>query len=1226
MKRIKFLLFALFFIPCVSHAAPGNFRIAAQLLSAAKNADIQQLQSLINAGADVNFVDSTGLSIVCTALMNNDVRAAQILQMYGADASRCDQQIRQYNNRNKAPTTGGLFSGLSSAHGITLAAAGAAVVVGGLLLLTDVFDSDGGGGGSSSNSNGGSHNPGGGSGGGSGGGTSVVGNPLPYGPALPSAETEKNLYTTNLNAYSNDDNEVWRFNFDAMNLYGGNGTTGGQNYLLMMHGYSPFARGYFGMRTLRNNERAPLDLTGNKLGVESVMGGIPVNVALITDNGIGNIADTSLQDKFLIWTTLNNNSTTVNGASNSMISSKYYNNAIVRGDDNSTIEDDSVIEDATILSAFDLSGMGTAIHNPFAGVGDNRIAQVTGGDTSVKGSLMGFLPNGQMSIFRTGGGVGLVALGTDEVAATGNFVMGTSGQLTSLTLNGTTFTDITYVGNKFTAVNGDKKYTGYVGADGQLYIDNAGDGKINMAYKLNLDDGTMVQTKKWSAIDYKNYIALKNAAVFATNENTGRSKSSVVANTSVIEPLHDVSSATIDSVLAGNSTTMQGLFATYVNQYYDVNEDDATGGGNDLPGSHATTFFGGLGSMYTPLVVFSTGAYDTGNSSYLGASQIASFENAAPLVYDNLEHLFMSVVAVGMTGSGTTGTDSISGFTPENKYALAQWGTTNGTEDTSDDKYYKARICGMAGTGANGVDPWCFAAAGLTDELATSAAAGAAGVLASAFDYMQSDEIFTLLALTADGAYLGTDNSGKSFTEDGLVSYLKDMYTLPMDYQYKYESGQMSYLDAFKEVFGYGLINLERATTPGTAVYYYDAKNKKIVSASGNAYWRAASNTVFSPSAAFGGRSATISAPFYDVLTSVDGEMSLPRVWKNEFSLGGDSRRALYMGDTLGELTTRDTEPNTATVGNIELTLATSERAYADSFGGLDNLNVKFTSGNWELNAGYAHYNTGGESRFSGLSNPILGLATNAVNTSAQYGVGNWTLGMRAMSGFITDEGLLENDPTISSQYAPAHLGQMMGVESNIAWTNDKFNMNIGFGVANESDTILGMNTDGLLSMGAGRTMYIDSTIGYKFSDNFGLRMRGTVARTTSDVTGDFILGLSDIWSDSVAFGANIGNFDFSVARPLAVTRGTMQYSHADYDVVKTTDGKYELAINNAHIADLALSPEKRELRFMGTYRHNLGEFTDGAVGFIYRVNPNNTDAFGNESIFMMKMTHRVGI
>ena len=90
MKYIRLLLLAIFFIPAASFAATvsnNEFMVAAQLLSAAKNADIQQVQILINNGANVNYVDSTGLSLVCTALMNNDVRAAQILQMYGADAS-----------------------------------------------------------------------------------------------------------------------------------------------------------------------------------------------------------------------------------------------------------------------------------------------------------------------------------------------------------------------------------------------------------------------------------------------------------------------------------------------------------------------------------------------------------------------------------------------------------------------------------------------------------------------------------------------------------------------------------------------------------------------------------------------------------------------------------------------------------------------------------------------------------------------------------------------------------------------------------------------------------------------------------------------------------------------------------------------------------------------------------------------------------------------------------
>ena len=98
------------------------------------------------------------------------------------------------------------------------------------------------------------------------------------------------------------------------------------------------------------------------------------------------------------------------------------------------------------------------------------------------------------------------------------------------------------------------------------------------------------------------------------------------------------------------------------------------------------------------------------------------------------------------------------------------------------------------------------------------------------------------------------------------------------------------------------------------------------------------------------------------------------------------------------------------------------------------------------------------------------------------------------------------------------------------------------------------------------------------------------------------------------------------VSQPLAITDGALQYAYADYDVVKIADNKYELNVVDTRVIDLDLTPEKRELRFAGTYRHAFGEFTDGALGLIYRVNPNHTDDFGNESIFMMKLSHRLGI
>jgi hypothetical protein len=287
MKFIRSFIFALFFAPFAAGAASNDFMVAAQLLAAAKAADIQQVQALVNNGANVNFVDSTGLSIVCTALMNNDVRAAQILQMYGADASQCDRQIRRYNNRNKPKDTGGLFSGLSSAQTISLAAAGAAVVVGGLLLLTDVFDP----GNDNESVSGGGTRPGGGS-----GENKPVAEPyltVPYSPAYLGTDgkitTSDEIYLANLAGWNPDAGGLREkdFNFFRPSNQNDNDfldegiTVPVQNYLLMMHGYSAFANEYMGQEIFRDAGTRNPELVANDAG-----GGRPVVVGLITKNGM----------------------------------------------------------------------------------------------------------------------------------------------------------------------------------------------------------------------------------------------------------------------------------------------------------------------------------------------------------------------------------------------------------------------------------------------------------------------------------------------------------------------------------------------------------------------------------------------------------------------------------------------------------------------------------------------------------------------------------------------------------------------------------------------------------------------------------------------------------------------------------------------------------------------------------------------------------------------------
>lgn len=1242
MKYIRILLFSLFFAPVATFAATNDFMVAAQLLSAAKNADIQQVQVLINNGANVNYTDSTGLSIVCTALMNNDMRAAQILQMYGADASQCDRQIKQYKSRNSKTTgAGGLFGGLSSAQSIALTAAGAAVVVGGLLLLTDVFDPDNGN--DSSSASGGTRP------GGSGGGT--VGPDaafeIPYGPAYLTAGGQISYstaaYQNNLKAWDPSAGGIRERDFNFLRPTqqpSNNYVTAGitvplQNYLLMMHGYSSFANGYLGQGTFRDSLTKLPVLISNNAG-----GAAPVGVALVTENGVNPVGSAGRGDgiNYALGTAAGDEVKTVD---------KYFNYSAACA--NGTCGAES--------AGFDLSGSGTAM-NPFVSANDNALAKIVAGWENAgraDGDLYGFVPNGRLAIYRTGGGKEWQSVpDPTSGAVVGTLVDGAGGTAGVIDAGDTVkIGDVTYAISKVISGDADasieidgKTYLVdknstllkgvctnadtalctdvsdiaiYRGTDNFWYFKTSGStDNVDAVYVIQ--NNNLYNQKTLVNADIKTFEAMYNARVGGV---------SVLANTS-INPVSRASNYLTTSGLdvlfsLGGTADRKTIFAAQIDNYYDKNS-----AGSTSQGGFANSMFNNYNTSL-PIIIMPAGEFEFGQNAGQSLTVLdPTFENYAPALYDsNLAYQFMTVVAVQHT-TGTAAADSISGYgngtgSQYGPVFLAAWKDTNNTTTTDDDHTYFSRKCGIAGVGINGMDPWCFAAAGPTAEMAAASAAGAVAAVKGAFSYMSNQMIFALLALTADGPLLATNTDGTSFTKDGLASYLRSMYSLPPEYNDQNNAlSTDEYLKKFAEVYGYGLINLERAMTPKKSVYFFDGT--KIVSAAGNAYWRAASNTMFRSSAVLNPRAASISAPFFDVLESVDGTQSVPRVWRNEFALGARDARGLYMGDTLGELKTRDTDVQRVQVGGIGFTMSMSQRPYNDNFGGLDSLGLDFTHGNWNLRGGYQRYFTDGASRFSGLSNPILGLASNAVVSDASYNHGRWSVGARAFSGMITDESLLENDPTISAQYMPARLGRLSGAQSGVAWRGEKFALSAAVGAARESDTLLGAQTSGLLNMGQGDTTYVDTELRYSPIDDLTFTARATFARTTTDASGDFILGISDVMSDAFAFGVDAGGFSLAVAQPLAVRSGSMKYAHADYDIIDTDDGRFALDIINPHIAALDLSAPQRELRFTGSYRRNLGEFTDGAVGFIYRVNPNHTDKFGNESIFMLKLTHRVGI
>jgi hypothetical protein len=226
----------------------------------------------------------------------------------------------------------------------------------------------------------------------------------------------------------------------------------------------------------------------------------------------------------------------------------------------------------------------------------------------------------------------------------------------------------------------------------------------------------------------------------------------------------------------------------------------------------------------------------------------------------------------------------------------------------------------------------------------------------------------------------------------------------------------------------------------------------------------------------------------------------------------------------------------------------------------------------------------------------------------------------------ITDESLLENDPVVSSQYEPGRLGFVNGFAVDTKYSSDKFGLMLSVGVMNESDTVLGMSSGGLLNMSGGKTRYVDAIATYKPMDQVRLFARGTFANTGVTEFGGMIVDVSDIKSNAFAFGADVGGFGLTVAAPLAVVDGRMGYNYSDLSVVENADGGYGVAIDNSHIEYVDLSALRREFRFSMSYRAALDENTTGGAEFIYRVNPGNTNAFGNESILMFKMHHVLGL
>ena len=1272
MKNVRFWLLLGALIPCGAFGANGaDFQNAAQLLSAARRGDTRTVQYLISSGVDINYTDSTGLSLVCTAVMNNDKRAIQILQMYGADASNCDKQIKKYRQRKSVAANGedyGFFSGLSSSHVVALSAVGIAAVIGGVALLTDAFDSENNNGSSSS---GGSHGSGSGGGGTSSGTKSFT---VPYGPAYINTatgavnpnDTSKITdylaeWNTSNGAYATDFNYIRQNTSNTGNYIADGLYPELENYMLVMGGYYSLANGYTGHYIFRDSNYVPVNAT---------LQGRPVRVALITGNGINPAGSADSGNGLNYALTASVTSATVHV-------DKYLNNkaSLVTGTTNKYDLEES--------DGFDLSGSGSAF-NPFANSNESALAKIVTGweaDERSYGDLYGFVPNGQLAIYRTGNGkvwsdvsmlgesIGTFTDATSSVSGlsagdTINIDGKVYNVVEALTDTSTTNPTITVNGTEYKLASGSKMFLAkcaasadcddiaiYVGTDGYWYVNNSGGDDIDAVY--DVVDGNIYAKKQSTNSMFYNFSAIEDAVsrkYVVSGDSSPQTTVDVIANTNVIPVSRNNTYLTTNTFTKfmdmSSNTDAKSAYVGLINTYYNNGSNTVNN-----QGVIANNLFGGYSST-KPIIVMPAGDYLLGtyvtesanptnilSQEWYWTTQDATFENYAPMLYSGLKHNFMTVVGVSHTSStGTSSATSVDNYGDGiggayGKLRLSEWRVSETYSGTTTTTWYSSRMCGLAGVGdaANGVDPWCFAASGPTAEMATASAAGAVASVKSAFSYMDNDQIYTLLALTADGPYLNANDEGKVFSVETLAEYLDNMYQLPLEYnasallaEEKYDD----YLDLFKQVFGYGLINVRRAIKPGFAVYYYDGTTNNIISNKGkvNKYWGNAAKTSARASSvlSLSGRGA-IKTSFYDIIESPDGTMSLPRVWNSTIAMDNESRHGLYMGDVLGDFNVDSTNKRTNKIGNLTIDMVVSSRAYDDDMNGLDDMRIAFGNDSFDFATEYQHHLTNGESRFNGRANGLLNLVSDSISVDAMYKYGNFAFGGSAFVGAITDENLLDKDPVVSSRFEPGRLGFANGGAIDAKYNNDKFGLNMSFGVMHENNTVLGMITDGMLALNGADTKYIDAVATYKPFENVKLSLRGTYAITDAVADGLLITDMSNLQSNSFAFGVDVGGFSFTAAMPLAVVDGKMDYGYADFEVVEN-DGKYEIAANNMHTEHLDLSALKRELRFTTTYKKPLGEWTDAGVGFVYRVNPNNTDAFGNESIFMFKLHHRLGI
>lgn len=512
-------------------------------------------------------------------------------------------------------------------------------------------------------------------------------------------------------------------------------------------------------------------------------------------------------------------------------------------------------------------------------------------------------------------------------------------------------------------------------------------------------------------------------------------------------------------------------------------------------------------------------------------------------VGDSAKDLFINVVAVD--GSGKL-TDYSNACGPTAEFCLAAPG---GTPDSP----LWSTVISQANGGTYGDDIGPM----IGTSMATPVVSGSISLLMSAFPYLTPQQVVRLLFATADD--LGAP-----------------------------------------EIYGHGLINLDKATRPygPTTIATGTSVNGEQVSLSGarisipHTFAYALKNDM--------GRSFMILDSFsrgYNMPLSNLVSVSEPRnVLKNDlrrFSIRNKAKKIAVNDNMTLSYSARTTEvKDDIAVGSVDFSYKSNN---GSSFG------FFYTEDNTYRNADY----------FSkALSNPYLNM-NNAFGLNSEFALTDKiSFNLETMNG---ENGFYEND----NRFSALNDNRFSSMSAGISFKpSSLWSLSFSSGILQEKGSLLGMRGQGALGLGNNDTVYNSVSVTINPTEKLSVTASYHTGTTEGHNAASGLLKVSDIQSESFALDTRYkldenSLIGMQLAAPLNIRKGTLSF-----DLPTSRDDKEDTVYREKF--DVALDSDHREIS-VGTYfAHEVedGKWFQAEVGA--RFNPDGRDDLGTDYRMML--------